>query len=639
MFSKRIVFDSGNHEKYNEAVGYGLVDVPEIQKQSRTDSEAALRCGGWNVRRLVDGAGAESEMEDRQEKLASGKGVEGESRCRNVVVYRIDVPEFGTYRVDVKLAGAASKVTLFAGRRNLIDYGINVEAGAEYARTFYQAVTPYIPALCSERCNDKCIFISVAGVPNCGLQISVEVTREDVPIIWVAGDSTLTDQNAGIPYYPYGSCAGWAQTLQRFVDGVAVCNLAHSGMTTNCFRDDGHFDIVKDFMKPGDLFIMQFGHNDQKRRNLAAFGGYAENLRRYVSEVRELGAEPIICSPISRIPDALSEADVAELEEKNVGGYQDNEHTEPRSGKIYYSILDAHARACRQVARELRVTFIDLHRATFEKWTSDIAASHDYFMPGDSTHTNEYGAVFISSYFIDEIRKAASGEVSGALCLAAFDNHREYAALLPDMDTKALPKELPGPDIFRIEPPYVDIKGIPEYEGIKKAFRLGLLDPCVMHLHPYAPMPRAQLLMLLFRAFGKAGARPYKGHFEDISFDEWDSGYVQALINMGIADTNETRFRPDDPLTYQEFREFIDAFARQIPGMRGQLEGALESGLHECSSGSLCGSESEIREAYGIAKKDEAIRAEVYSVLADIMEMRGGAGKALPSDTEVHPVH
>ena len=312
------------------------------------------------------------------------------------------------------------------------------------------------------------------------------------------------------------------------------------------------------------------------------------------------------------------------------------------------------------MAEELGVTFVDLHRKTFDKWASDIQAAHGYFMPGDITHTNEYGAVLISELFVNEIRSiadtenirkdsrglntknpgvVATGEVSGALCLAAFDNHREYAALLPDMDTRVLPKELPGPDIFRIEPPYVDIKGISEYEGIKKAFRLGLLDPCVMHLHPYAPMPRAQLLMLLFRAFGKAGARPYKGHFEDISFDEWDSGYIQALINMGIADTNETRFRPEDPLTYWEFREFIDAFARQDWGIRGQLAGVLENGMHEHSSGSLCGSESEISEVYGIAKNDEVTRAEVYSVLADIMEMRGGAAKVLPSDTEVHPVH
>ena len=151
MFSKRIVFDSGNLEKYSETVGYGLVDVSEIQKMSSTDSGAALKCGGWNVRRLVEIAHPD----------------------RDVVVYRIDVPEFGTYRVDVRIDGPASNVALFAGRRNLIDYGISIGTGEEYHRTFYQAVTPYIPALCSERCNDKCIFISLAGMSAGDLQISL----------------------------------------------------------------------------------------------------------------------------------------------------------------------------------------------------------------------------------------------------------------------------------------------------------------------------------------------------------------------------------------------------------------------------------------------------------------------------------
>ena len=573
MFKKEIMFKDGYIEEYNRDCGYGSVAVRDIQEKNRTDSEAAIRCGGWNVRRLLDDQATDA--------------------IRDVSVYRVDVPEFGTYRLNVTITAEKEDVEnlfLFAGRRNLIDHGISIRRGKEYSRSFYQAVTPYIPALCSQRSDDKCIFISVTG-GRCS--VSLEVTREDVPIIWVAGDSTLTDQNAGIPYYPFGSCAGWAQTLQRFVEGAAVCNLAHSGMTTNCFRDDGHYDIVKEMIKPGDIFIMQFGHNDQKRRNLAAFGGYAENLRRYVKEIREFGAIPIICSPISRIPDRLS-----------------------LDGESYYSVLASHAKACRHVAQELNVTFVDLHEKTFNKWTRDMKAAHDYFMPGDITHTNEYGAVLISGYFMETMKN-----------MPLFSNHREFAALLPDMDTKVLPKELPGPDIFGLKPPYVDIEGISEYDGIKKAYSYGLLDPCVMHLHPYAPMPRAQLLMLLFRAFGKTGARPYIGIFEDISFDEWDAGYVQALINMGIADVKERRFRPDEPLTYEEFEGYTTAFAR--------MERLEVSHVFKRADRINSGAE----EPYGIAKDDEITRAEVYMTLANIMEMRGQVAKSAPADAEVHPVH
>lgn len=659
---------------YLKEKGYGYLELTkgitkcdgEYLPVTETDSVIALKNGGWNVRRL-----AEAACRDEIGSIAaSNAACRVEKDCmlyRNVDLYRIDVPEEGTYRVDLSInAGKEDlkNLSVFAGRRNLIDYEVSIKAGEKYTRTFYQAVTPYIPPLCSEPVIDRCIFISIAGMKshvlndqesmlsdNC--KISVNVVREDVPVIWVAGDSTLTDQNAGVPYYPYGSCAGWAQTLARFIDKAAVCNLAHSGMTTNCFRDDGHFEIVKEMVKTGDLFIMQFGHNDQKRRNLAAFGGYAENLRRYVKEIRALGAEPIICSPISRIPGELPKT-------------KDSSESDDAKNTKFYSLLESHASACKKVAQELDVTFVDLHKMTFDKWVSDIDASHDFFMPGDITHTNEYGAVLISEYFIEEIRIAAQRSPS-AKRIAQFDNHRQFTALLPDPDARILPKELPGPDIFNIEPPYVDIKGIPGYEGIKKAFRYGLLDPCVMHLHPYAPMPRAQLLMLLFRAFGKAGVRPYKGYFKDIFFDEWDSGYVQALVDMNIPETKKERseiensetvgldmmnqktcsFRPDDMLTYKEFADFITEFA----GLNPQLFGDILS----VSSGETDGKTfhilkklgavrdeaalSNVQEPYGTAKENEVTRQEVYSVLANIMEIRGQASKNLPSDSEVHPVH
>lgn len=47
---------------------------------------------------------------------------------------------------------------------------------------------------------------------------------------------------------------------------------------------------------------MEFGHNDQKRRYLKAFDQYAANLRRYVRQIREKGAYPMIVTSLSRIP-------------------------------------------------------------------------------------------------------------------------------------------------------------------------------------------------------------------------------------------------------------------------------------------------------------------------------------------------
>ena len=46
-----------------------------------------------------------------------------------------------------------------------------------------------------------------------------------------------------------------------------------------------------------------------------------------------------------------------------------------------------------------------------------------------------------------------------------------------------------------------------------------------------------------------------------------------------------------------------------------------------------------VKEPYGTAGNNCISRAEVYTALAGIMEMRGNAAKEIPDDAEVHPVH
>ncbi len=604
---------------YSVEKGYGYWDPEMVKSLYGTDSEISLKSGGWNRRRL--------EESDEYSK-------------RNVLIIKVDTPEFGTYRVDIRIAAvkfSVENMTLFAGRRNIIDNSVNITSqdntvGEVYQKTIYQAITPYIPALASKRCNDKNLFLSITGI-GCeadNLDIKITVTKEDVPVIWVAGDSTLTDQNAGIPYYPYGSCCGWAQTISRYVEGAAVCNLAHSGMTSNCFKDDGHYDIAKEMMKPGDVFIIQFGHNDQKRRNLSAFKGYKDNIKKYVEEVRELGAVPVICSPISRIPARLSD-------EKS------------------YSLLKSYSDACREVAEELGVLFINLHDYTFDKWVQCADEAPNFFMKGDITHTNEYGALLIADYFVEELKKLLIiPEIDKKNIYGMFSGMYNKKVINPESDTKELPKEIPGPDIFSIDLPFVDIEGISEIDAVRKAFKYGLLDPCVLYLHPYAVMPRAQLLMVMFKAFRIAGKRPYLNEFKDVFFDEWDSGYVQALVEENLIDDstvknceNEKLFRPDDALTYDEFASFVIRFMEKdkskrnisIKDCRKRAEQLGIIVVKDSSFDQRKATELTSKEKYQIAGNEFISRGEVYAALARFMDIVGGVTKDLPSDAEIHPVH
>lgn len=577
-----------------------------------TDTWKALNNGGWTDRRLAG-------------------SYECDSSKRNIEVKKACVSEFGTYRVDLELVAKVNieNMTVFAGRRNMLEQNIKISAGGCFKRTFYIAVTPYIPALSVKRYEDKTIYISYTHADLIS-ECEIKVQKEDVPVIWVAGDSTLTDQNAGIPYYPYGSCAGWAQTLLRFTKRAAVCNLAHSGMTSNCFRDDGHFAIAKEMIKKGDLFIIQFGHNDQKRRNLQPFGGYAENLENYVDEVKKLGAYPVICSPISRIP-ALENDE-------------------------YYSLLAPYRDACEEVAKTHSVTFIDLHDHTFNKWIEFGDNTKDFFIPGDITHTNEYGALLIGTHFAKEFIKESDVLFDRKIIEEAYFKEFRISS-----DEKALPKEEPGFDIFSIEPPYVDIKEIPEYKDIKKAYKYCLLDPCVMYAHPYAVMPRAQLLMVMFKAFRMAGKRPYLNGFADISKFDWDAGYVQALVDEDLIDektichdevNGKKLFRPDDALTYAEFMSFIVRFLEKDKSERKNI--TLEQALKKAYELRILGDinftkegkkifkgikQNALNEKYEIATETYISRAEVYMGLARLMDIVGGVERKLPAGLDIHPVH
>lgn len=550
-FSKSFTLQNSYSENlFSPEKGYGFFAPEMISPPLATAHEEALKSGGWNRRHFTENA-----------------DVPG----REVLIIKASVPRFGTYRITVSLTAIQkdiSGMSLFSSRRAMIARNISISSQSVYKKTYHTNVTAFIPALSYKPCEDKDIFISLTGKNLCdpagptwrdldisNIKIEVEITEEAVPVIWIGGDSTVTDQNAGIPYFTYGSFSGWAQTLPRYIDGAAVCNISHSGLTTNCFRDDGHYRIIREMIKEGDLLILQFGHNDQKRRNLKPFEGYRNNLVRFANEAKEKGAQVLLCSPISRIPLELTDDEQKLL-------HMDR----------YYSLLKDYADATREAAKESASLFIDLHSLTFRKWLEFGPKTGDFFMTGDITHTNEYGSLLISDLFMETVR---SSEDLKACPAGVFDNGIIHSFEDPDSDTKIIPKQLPEPDFFAIDPPFMDIADYPDLDGLKKAYHYCLPDPCVMHLHPYDPIPRSQSLMVLFKAFRMASTRPYLGKYCDLKADEWDSGYVQTMINENLIDPStvisegdKLFFRPDDDLTYNELDSFLIRFLEPDPAKR-----------------------------------------------------------------------
>jgi lysophospholipase L1-like esterase len=206
----------------------------------------------------------------------------------------------------------------------------------------------------------------------------------DIPTIYIAGDSTVTDQIAEYPYVPKETFCGWGQALQGLLKpGIAVSNHAQSGSCTLAFIGT-NWNAFKDKIKPGDVLVCEFGHNDQKIKELDAFGGYAEKLRYFVNYAKEKGAYPILNSPINRI---IFEPD----------------------GTLK-NLLGEYRNAVESVAKELDVPFIDMWARTTDYFVkAGPVKSWDFFRckgeERDYTHTNDIGGTLIAKMFAQEIKK------------------------------------------------------------------------------------------------------------------------------------------------------------------------------------------------------------------------------------------
>ena len=209
-----------------------------------------------------------------------------------------------------------------------------------------------------------------------------------MPVIWIIGDSTVEDNKP-----PF---RGWGWALPRFLrDGVTVRNCALSGRSTKSFRDEGLFRPVEEGIGPGDLLLIQFGHNDEKddeERHTDPDTTYPENLWRYCETALSRGAQPVLLTPVSR--------------RFFVGG-----------GSLLYTHGEYPA-AVRRLAAEKGIPLCDLKKDSRELYlrlgeektaelfvrlkpgeNPDFPDGHD-----DKTHFNAYGAEKIAELVAAEMR-------------------------------------------------------------------------------------------------------------------------------------------------------------------------------------------------------------------------------------------
>ena len=339
-------------------------------------------------------------------------------------LFSVAVPP-GNYAVTVTLGdpARASDTTIKAESRRLMLEAVRTRAGEIVTRRFI--VNVRTPALASPPANapggdavrlkpreigsftwDDRLTLEITG-PAPALR-RVSVTPVEVPTLFLLGDSTVTDQ-------PAEPAASWGQMLPAFLTPtIAVANHAESGETLKSFLTELRLDKVLASARPGDVAMIQFGHNDQKAQWPQTYADaattYRAYLRAYIAELRRRGVTPIlVTSPERRQWSA--------------------------DGHIRPSLGDYPA-AVHAVAAEAAVPVIDLNADSirfYEALGKDRAPLAFNDQGRDATHQDNYGAWVLARDVAERMRAIGS--------LARF-----VRSDLPSFD----PSHPPAPETFSL---------------------------------------------------------------------------------------------------------------------------------------------------------------------------------------------
>ena len=229
------------------------------------------------------------------------------------------------------------------------------------------------------------------------ISLGASASAKEPITVYLAGDSTMAQKQPD-----KRPETGWGEALQKFFDErrVRVENHAQNGRSTRTFISENRWQAIIAKLKPGDYVLIQFGHNDESKEKIDRYTppeDYRRNLVRFIEDVREKRATPVLLTPLMR----------RRFDKQGV--FQDT-HGE------YPDIV-------RGVAAEQRVALIDMHRKS-EKVLKGYGAeeSRKLFLqlkPGenpnypqgieDNTHFSPLGAETMARLAVEGIREQRLG--------------------------------------------------------------------------------------------------------------------------------------------------------------------------------------------------------------------------------------
>lgn len=195
--------------------------------------------------------------------------------------------------------------------------------------------------------------------------------------LWIGGDSTACN------YYPLDTSAqcGWGQLMPKYIDAslFQVRNMAASGQCARGFRDDGQFEAIMKYIKPGDIFILEFGINDTNSKNNTTEAQFKEIMTEMVVKVKAKGATMVLLTPQGRATDF--------------------------SGNVHTAVNRWYRNTTLAIANEQNVRLCDLNVLSSSYFTSIGSNSTlSLYMSGDTLHPNRAGATELARMVANDLK-------------------------------------------------------------------------------------------------------------------------------------------------------------------------------------------------------------------------------------------
>ncbi|MFF7647654.1 GDSL-type esterase/lipase family protein [Streptomyces canus] len=202
------------------------------------------------------------------------------------------------------------------------------------------------------------------------------------PTLYIAGDSTAAQK-----YADAAPETGWGMALPFFLrKDLPVANHAVNGRSSKSFVDEGRLATILGLIRPGDLLLVQFAHNDEKTadptRYTEPWTTYQDYLRLYIDGARAKGARPVLATSVERRK------------------FDASGNAVPTHGE--------YPAAMRALAAEEGVALLDIQALSLALWQRlGVEETKKYFnwtaTEQDNTHFNPPGAIAVARLVAGEL--------------------------------------------------------------------------------------------------------------------------------------------------------------------------------------------------------------------------------------------